>query len=259
MDPSKPSDMSGAPPPPPYVGPAQDYNAAPAQPYAAPAQPYAQQPPYAAQPYVAAPGQMDMNAPGADPTKGAVAMAPPMAGAPAPVGEAKFSTGLFDCCEGPHGVEGCLISWCVPCWAHGIVGDVVADGVGRVPPCSLTLGLYGIIWLGSCLAGVCRGVNVAFQVPAAIGFIVLAALGRKKMREKYGIPGNCCPGDCCTVYWCHCCALAQEMRHIRDHMPSRDFALLENREATRTDLDFINRALAPYFNVKGKPTHAAQK
>lgn len=191
----QPSDMSGAPPPPPYVGPAQDYNTAPAQ-------PYAQQPPYAAQPYVAAPGQMDMHAPGADPTKGAVAMAPPMAGAPppggpAPVGEVKFSTGLCDCCEGPQGIEGCLVAWLVPCWAQGVIGDVVADGVGRVPPCSLTLGLYGIIWVGSCFAGVCHGVNAAFQIPAAIGLIVVAAFGRKKMREKYGIPGNCCPGGNC--------------------------------------------------------------
>ncbi|KAL5044580.1 hypothetical protein BDW71DRAFT_185820 [Aspergillus fruticulosus] len=29
------------------------------------------------------------------------------------------------------------------------------------------------------------------------------------MREKHGIDGSCC-GDCCTTFWCGCCALVQE-------------------------------------------------
>ena len=48
------------------------------------------------------------------------------------------------------------------------------------------------------------------------------------------------------MYWCHPCALAQEIRHIRDTMPGQRFELLENREATRTDLDFLKRATAPF-------------
>jgi hypothetical protein len=39
------------------------------------------------------------------------------------------------------------------------------------------------------------------------------------MRQTYMIP-TCCPGcvdDCCTIYACHCCALAQMARHTADY------------------------------------------
>jgi hypothetical protein len=37
---------------------------------------------------------------------------------------------------------------------------------------------------------------------------------RGEIREKYGIEGSGC-GDCCTSYWCLCCALIQQEKEVK--------------------------------------------
>lgn len=56
----------------------------------------------------------------------------------------------------------------------------------------------------------------------------LVALTRARffMREKWGIPADCCEGsgclsDCCCAYWCGCCATIQMMRHTHDETQDR--------------------------------------
>lgn len=95
---------------------------------------------------------------------------------------AEFTTHLCDFCEGPGACMACCIGTFLPCWAHGIIGDVTGEGVGRQPPCVLLCCLYGL-GVVYPVGGVCQ-----------IGAFTLNVLGRKKMREKYGIPGDCCPG-----------------------------------------------------------------
>ena len=315
-----PGQEYGTPAPPPYVPPAQDYAAAPAAAgggdlmpvYSGAPPPMGMQQPGMAPMNVQKPGSAPVHVqPGMQPGMQQVPLGAP--GQPQMVqyvqqpgvvmaSTGKFSTGLLDCCEGPDAPVGCVISWLLPCWSQGIIGHEVADGVGRIPPFSLTCGLYGLTYIGSCFWGVCYPYPAIFQLPSAIAFLVLSVLGRGKMRKKYGIEGSGLPGtsppgsrspyvllhclapavdtnytlfsigtlnsetviilenrilssqnkrvdcaDCCTVWWCHPCALAQEIRHIRDTKPGQKFELLENREATRTDLDFLKRATAPYF------------
>jgi Cys-rich protein (TIGR01571 family) len=42
---------------------------------------------------------------------------------------------------------------------------------------------------------------------------IIQTIRRGEMREKYGIEGSCC-GDCCTTFWCGCCALVQEEKEM---------------------------------------------
>ena len=37
---------------------------------------------------------------------------------------------------------------------------------------------------------------------------------RGQVREKYGIEGSGC-GDCCTAFWCPCCAMVQNDKEVR--------------------------------------------
>jgi hypothetical protein len=78
------------------------------------------------------------------------------------------------------------------------VGHVqVGGGVGRVPPCSFNLCL-----LSSAL--ICSGIGIrwvyafCFDIPFFACWIATTVLGRKKMRKKYGIPGNV-PGGMCPT------------------------------------------------------------
>ncbi|TYZ63537.1 hypothetical protein PybrP1_010177 [[Pythium] brassicae (nom. inval.)] len=41
---------------------------------------------------------------------------------------------------------------------------------------------------------------------------------RAAIRGRYDIPGSCC-GDCCAVYWCSCCAVAQMATHVKSYRP----------------------------------------
>jgi len=37
---------------------------------------------------------------------------------------------------------------------------------------------------------------------------------RGEIRERFGIQGNG-TGDCCTAYWCSCCALIQQEKEVK--------------------------------------------
>ncbi|KAJ0418671.1 PLAC8-domain-containing protein [Aspergillus carlsbadensis] len=42
---------------------------------------------------------------------------------------------------------------------------------------------------------------------------IIQTIRRGEAREKHGIEGSCC-GDCCTTFWCGCCALVQEEKEM---------------------------------------------
>ena len=85
-----------------------------------------------------------------------------------------FSTGLLDCCEGADGSSICCLACCLPCVAHGIVGDAAGGQVGRQYPCAV----YTAAVL--CLPAV-------FTLP-------LRVLARSKLRARNGMSGNICAG-----------------------------------------------------------------
>jgi len=59
--------------------------------------------------------------------------------------------------------------------------------------------------------------NVAICV--SIFFIVILTCLRKRVRDKYGIPAQCCGEceDCCCAYWCSACTICQIARHTADY------------------------------------------
>jgi Cys-rich protein (TIGR01571 family) len=52
-----------------------------------------------------------------------------------------------------------------------------------------------------------------------IFILVLMCKTRRHIRDKFQIPEQQCHGceDCCCVYWCHCCTVAQMARHTGDY------------------------------------------
>jgi Cys-rich protein (TIGR01571 family) len=49
--------------------------------------------------------------------------------------------------------------------------------------------------------------------------LVLMRRTRRHIRDKFQIPETDCSGceDCCCVYWCHCCTVAQMACHTGDY------------------------------------------
>jgi Cys-rich protein (TIGR01571 family) len=46
---------------------------------------------------------------------------------------------------------------------------------------------------------------------------VLAMMKRGEIRERFGIKGGGM-GDCCTSYWCMCCALIQQEKEVKQRL-----------------------------------------
>ncbi|KAH8197756.1 hypothetical protein TruAng_008090 [Truncatella angustata] len=46
---------------------------------------------------------------------------------------------------------------------------------------------------------------------------VYTMLKRTEIRERFGIPGSAC-GDCCTSFWCHCCAVIQQDNEVKSRL-----------------------------------------
>lgn len=101
-------------------------------------------------------------------------------------GDLGFSTGLCDCCAGTAGAQTCLVAWCLPCIAHGVIADAASGGRGQTPPCML----YTAGWLLSAILGAPNTFSC-----------VLGTLARSKFRNKYNLTGSTL-NDCCLHVWC---------------------------------------------------------
>jgi Cys-rich protein (TIGR01571 family) len=77
-------------------------------------------------------------------------------------------------------------------------------------------------------AGAEAGAGAAMYIPIlnylglgiVIFYLVLMCRTRRHIRDKYHIPEDGqCSGieDCCCVYWCTCCTIAQMARHTGDY------------------------------------------
>lgn len=104
----------------------------------------------------------------------------------------EFSTEICDCFVGRGAEAICCTAFLFPCWAHGIIGDAVTEGSGRCSPCMFTCGLYAIYTAGAAL--VVKGpVAAALMCAPMTVMFGLNVRGRTRMREKYGVRGECCP------------------------------------------------------------------
>lgn len=104
-------------------------------------------------------------------------LAPPTGPAdtpPAPPDEGprytKFSSSLCDCCVGEAALPICMVSWLLPCFAHGLAANGASGGKGVMGPL--------LMWFGFS----------ALPPISAPAIFALATLTRCKLRRKYGMP-----------------------------------------------------------------------
>jgi Cys-rich protein (TIGR01571 family) len=120
--------------------------------------------------------------------------------------ESKFRTfrsGLFSCTEDTH----------ICFWAFCCTGIRWADtrsklGIRRFWPAFLIItGLMCLSWIPVC--------TVLCHIIVCCWF----THSRQEFREHFNFEeqgSSVCVKDCCTYFWCPCCAVAQEGRHVQD-------------------------------------------
>ncbi|ORY57860.1 PLAC8 family-domain-containing protein, partial [Pseudomassariella vexata] len=97
--------------------------------------------------------------------------------------------------------ESCVISTFIPCLLVGQTADRLRDPTMQTAEALNT----------ECLI---YGGLLFFT-----GFHwVYLMLKRTEIREHFGIPGSTVE-DCCTTYWCHCCAAIQQDGEVRKRIP----------------------------------------
>jgi Cys-rich protein (TIGR01571 family) len=107
-----------------------------------------------------------------------------------------WNTNVCDCCLD---CSTCIKTLMCPCIAYAFVHRHVYEDQGGSK-------------CGSCSRGTCCCVTCF-----ACCSVFLTAPVRKQLRVKYNLPAKPC-NDCCTMLWCSCCALAQEVREIEYHL-----------------------------------------
>ena len=94
-----------------------------------------------------------------------------------------WQSNICDCCVNPGN---CLKAFLCPCCAFGnIVNHVKQEK--------------------NCCQALC-----CCLCPCSV---FIRAPYRKQLRVKHNLPAKPC-NDCCTSFWCPCCALAQELQEI---------------------------------------------
>jgi Cys-rich protein (TIGR01571 family) len=151
-------------------------------------------------------------------------------GVPGHIVRGNWSDSVFDCFT--H-VSSCLLTCFFPCirWAQTVKRANLMSFWGALFLYSIpALAAFCISVYFSTLTG--DGYNVTFDndyyygqysslivplyvvlVISNIFVVVLGAVFRSKLREKYQIPGSGCE-DCFWHFCCSCCAIAQEARHV---------------------------------------------
>ena len=163
---------------------------------------------------------------------GPLAVYPPqlsVAGSPGHLAHGRWSDGLFDCFD--SGTI-CLLACFLPFlrWSTTVSRlrylSMPAALLLSTPPFVLYTamyvflnvrypGTYGTDAVGSY--GALYYIMFALMMAGHIAFVAIGTYYRGKLRREYAIDGGVL-GDCCWHYWCSCCAIAQEARHV-----DRDF------------------------------------
>mmetsp|Transcript_28623 Transcript_28623/g.56243 ORF Transcript_28623/g.56243 Transcript_28623/m.56243 type:complete len:177 (+) Transcript_28623:13-543(+) len=142
-----------------------------------------------------------------------------------------WSFGMFSCCDN---CETCLITCCLPPYRFSLT-----TSRSQLLPFNTAILLYGIPWLiligTSLILGAFERKDIhavftgqatssdswSYWVVSMLGTVctlflmAIAIVYRGKLRERYGIEGNCF-SDFVAHFCCSCCALVQEARHT-DH------------------------------------------
>ncbi|KAM0335512.1 hypothetical protein ACHAQA_000560 [Verticillium albo-atrum] len=112
------------------------------------------------------------------------------------VREQKWENNLCNCA--PCG--SCLLGTFLPCMLLGKTSERMRDPTLRTYEAFNTdcLLMCGITWFTGC------------------GWI-FAMIKRGEIRERFNIKGSGL-GDCCTTYWCPCCALIQQDKEVQQRL-----------------------------------------
>ncbi|KAL2428143.1 hypothetical protein ABEF91_007334 [Exophiala dermatitidis] len=109
-----------------------------------------------------------------------------------PVTGGDWENGLCECSCGS-----CIIGTCVPCLLVGRTSERLRDPSMRDPE-SIN---------GDCM------IHGFLSVFTGLAWI-FTMMKRTEIREQFGIPGSSF-GDCCTAYWCPCCAVIQQDNEVK--------------------------------------------
>ncbi|KAI1482351.1 PLAC8-domain-containing protein [Daldinia eschscholtzii] len=105
----------------------------------------------------------------------------------------EWQASLCDCSP----CSSCLLAWCLPCLLLGQTSERIRD------PSLQTSDMMN----SDCM------IHGLINTFTGCGWIY-AMLKRTEIRERYNIEGSGC-GDCCTSYWCPCCALIQQDNEVK--------------------------------------------
>ncbi|KAK6860747.1 hypothetical protein PG995_004383 [Apiospora arundinis] len=109
----------------------------------------------------------------------------------------EWKAGLCNCSP----CESCLLGSCLPCLLVGKTADRMRD------PTMATSDLMN----SECMI---HGLLTWFT---GCGWIY-AMMKRTEIRDRFEIPGSAM-GDCCTSYWCPCCAVIQQDNEVKARLP----------------------------------------
>ncbi|KAK9683227.1 hypothetical protein RND81_10G125000 [Saponaria officinalis] len=103
-----------------------------------------------------------------------------------------WSTGLCDCFDDVPNC--CITCWC-PCITFGQNAEIIDKGSSS---CGVSGALYALI-------AIFTGSGCQF---------IYSCTYRSKLKLQSGMPESCLE-DCCTHFWCECCALCQIYRELQ--------------------------------------------
>lgn len=81
---------------------------------------------------------------------------------------------------------------------------------------------------------------------------IYAMMKRTEIRDRFGIPGSAF-GDCCTSYWCPCCAVIQQDNEVKSRLPVPGAGPIDNQyQAPPPMNDMPSPPPAPHYNNNTK-------
>jgi len=130
----------------------------------------------------------------------------------APINRARLGMWSDNICDCFSDVTSCLLGSCIAPYLYG--RNVERSTLGEFRSACI---LYLVPWLLAIIFYILAGYYTPWPIFIAIVahgcLVMLGTTFRTRLREKYAIPGSNFE-DCCCHFWCTCCALTQESRHI---------------------------------------------
>ena len=143
----------------------------------------------------------------------------------------KWVDGLCDCCTDPGMC--CIIICCDPILTGQLYERAVKKRLLQRIPMLSCVSISVFLWVchgvGSILNGsvmpAAAAVGSVLSMIAGICIFLIVCTVRKAVRQRDGIPSECCgeAEDCCCSFWCNPCTQCQLWRH--DQVKCSDYDL----------------------------------